>query len=65
MLIFADRGPRSVDDASIVACYPGHEMGMYVQVIVALANGEEISGLAIPEALARLQERLGFPSEAA
>jgi len=64
MLIFTAGGKRSVDDRDVLRVYRGHELGHYVQVTARLVNGEEVSGLMLAEALAKLEAKLP-PNKAA
>jgi hypothetical protein len=63
MLMFTDRGPRHIDTRDVIHVYHGHDLDHYVQATVVMANGEEISGMVLAEALAKLEAQL--PDEAA
>jgi hypothetical protein len=58
MLIFTAEGPRSVDDRDVLHVYRRQTLNRFAEVTLVMANGEEISGLALVKALAALEARL-------
>jgi hypothetical protein len=58
MVLFSDRGPRSVPDEDVIFVYRDRAMGRYCSATLVLSSGEAVSGLALVSALDRLPERL-------
>jgi hypothetical protein len=58
MLLFTDRGQRSVADADVPFVYRGATVASYCGVTVVMANGEEISGRTLTAAVDALQAKL-------
>jgi hypothetical protein len=68
MLMFTDRGPRSVDERDVLAIYRGEQMGGYVGATLVLASGDEVSGCCLVAAIDRIESELAnslLPPEAA
>ena len=68
MLMFTDRGPRSVDERDVIAVYRDETMGGYCNATVVLESGEEISGRCLVAAVNRIERELAdqlLPPEAA
>jgi hypothetical protein len=45
MVLFSDRGPRSVPDEDVIFVYRDRAMGRYCSATLVLSSGEEVSGL--------------------
>jgi hypothetical protein len=58
MVVFSCEGFRSVDDRDYVFREPSGIASRWCQVTLAMANGEEISGRAMSEAVSALQTKL-------
>ena len=69
MLLFTDRGPRSLDERDVIAVYRDDARGGYCNAtLVLLASGEEISGRCLVAAVNRIESDLAdqlLPPEAA
>jgi hypothetical protein len=68
MLLFTDRGPRSVDERDVIAVYRDDTLGGYCNAMLVLASGEEISGRVLAAAVNRIEHDLAdqlLPPEAA
>jgi hypothetical protein len=58
MLIFSSNGPRNVPDERVIYVTSEHAPGRYEAATLVLDDGREVSGLAVKEALDRLEARL-------
>lgn len=58
MLMFTAEGPRSVDERDVLYVYRGDTVGRYVQVTAVFANGKEVTGLMLVEAVRKLEAKL-------
>jgi hypothetical protein len=59
MLIFSDRGPVSVDERDVIACYSEYpNAARQCAVTLVLSSGVEISGFAHAAAVSALQAKL-------
>jgi hypothetical protein len=68
MLLFTDRGPRSIDERDVIAVYCGDTLGGYCSATLVLASGEEISGRVLTPAVQRIESEIAnhlLPPEAA
>jgi hypothetical protein len=68
MLLFTDRGQRSIDDRDVIAVYRDEALGGYCSAVLVLASGEEISGRCLVAAVNRIERDLAdqlLPPEAA
>lgn len=51
MLLFTCEGPRSIDERDVIYVYRAETMGRYCSATIVLADGRELSGLALVAAL--------------
>ena len=51
MLLFTCEGPRSIDERDVIYVYRAETMGRYCSATIVLADGRELSGLALVTAL--------------
>jgi hypothetical protein len=58
MLLFTDRGPRSIDERDVIAVYCGDTLGGYCSATLVLASGEEISGRVLTPAVQRIESEI-------
>lgn len=58
MLIFTCEGNRSVDDAGIIHVFADDAPGRYASCTVVLDDGSDVPGLALKDALAKLEAKL-------
>jgi hypothetical protein len=68
MLLFTDRGPRSMDDRDVIAVYRDCSLGGYCNCTVIMVGGEEISGCALVAAIDHIEREIAdnlLPPEAA
>jgi hypothetical protein len=68
MLLFTDRGPRSIDDRDVLAVYRNAAIGGYCNATVIMVGGNEISGRCLVAAIERIEREIAntlLPPEAA
>ena len=58
MLLFTDRGPRSIDERDVITVYRDTAVGGYCNATLVMASGEEISGRCLAAAIDRIASEL-------
>ena len=58
MVVFNCEGVRSIDECDVIACYTECPIGPWCDVTVVLADGHEISGRAMAQAVRALEAKL-------
>ena len=58
MLMFTDRGPRSIDDRDVIAVYRDDALGGYCNATLIMVGGEEISGRCLVAAINRIESEI-------